>query len=184
MHRLYQSPPIPVQSGLRIRALVLGIYLGVELGILQARGNRLLRFRCSRANAGFWGKAQNLQPEAILRRPPHVTIRSSYHLLADLCGCIDALVPRRTLTPSGSHRRRRHFKHHSPPQSEDPILKPPQATARQGKDGVVVKQAKIEVKETPELLKIHHQVSAATVGGEITTSFTLRSSRASHQSSK
>lgn len=99
------------------------------------------------ADAGFWEKAHHLQSEAILRRPPKVTIKSSNRLLADLSGGIDALSPRKTPATSGSHRRRRHREHHSSAQSEDPISKPPQAAARLGEDGVVEKRNKNKVKD-------------------------------------
>lgn len=99
------------------------------------------------ADAGFWEKAHHLQSEAILRRPPQVTIKNSNRLLADLSGGIDALAARKTPATSGSHRSRRHREHHSSAQSEDPIPKPPQAAARVGKDGVVEKRNKNEVKE-------------------------------------
>lgn len=99
------------------------------------------------ADAGFWEKAHHLQSEAILQRPPKVTINSSNHLLADPNGGIDALAPRKTPATSGSHRRRRHREHHSSAQNEDPIPKPPQVAARLDKDGVVEKRNKNEVKE-------------------------------------
>ena len=98
-------------------------------------------------DAGFWKKAHNLQAEAVLRRPPQATVRSSHRLLADLNGGMDALAPRKTPTTSGSHRRERH--HHSSTQNQDPISEPPQATARRGKDGVVEKRTKNEVTKPP-----------------------------------
>lgn len=101
------------------------------------------------ADAGFWEKAHNLQAEAVLRRPPQVTVRSSNRLLADLNGGVDTLAPRKTPTTSGSHRKRRHREHHSSTQNRDPVPKPPQATARRGKDGVVEKRTRIEVKKPP-----------------------------------
>lgn len=99
------------------------------------------------ADAEFWEKAYHLQSEAILRRPPQVTIKNSNSLLADLSGGSDDLAPRKTPANSGSHRRRRRREHHSSAPSEDPIPKPPQAAARLGKDGVVEKRNKNEVKE-------------------------------------
>lgn len=99
------------------------------------------------ADTGLWEKAHNLQSEAVLRRPPQVTIRSSNRLLADLHGGIDALTLRKTPATSSSQRRWRHRDHYSSAQSEDPIPKPPQAAARLGKDGVVEKKTKNEVKK-------------------------------------
>lgn len=109
------------------------------------------------ADAGFWEKAHNLQAEAVLQKPPQVTVRSSNRLLADLSGSIDALAPRKTPTTSGSHRTRRHRGHHSSAQNQDPIQKPPQATVSRGENGVFEKRTKNVVKDPS--LAAHNQPS-------------------------
>lgn len=102
------------------------------------------------ANAGFWEKAHTLQAEAVVRRPPQVIVRGSNRILADLGGGIDALAPRKKSTNPAIHRGRRHREHHSSDQNKDPVSKPPQSTVRQGKDRVVEKETRNEIKPPPQ----------------------------------